>query len=271
MGFTKATKKQQKLRLAISGGSGSGKTYSALTLAKGLGKNIALIDTEFESASLYANLFDFDTMALHPPYTPESYIKAIDEAEKAGYDVLIIDSITHEWNGEGGCLDIITQIGGNSYTAWGKVTPRHDKFINRILSSNMHVICTMRSKQQYETGKDEKTGKMTVEKKGTAPIQRDSVEYEFTTVFDLNQNHSACVSKDRTNLYDGKDFVITPKTALELLQWLNDGEPEKDYTEDIKGCKTVDELALLWGTFDKSMQTKYFAAKEAKKAELTKN
>jgi len=220
--FKKAEKKKSKLRLAIEGASGSGKTYSGLILAKSIGKKIAVIDTENGSASLYSDDFDFDVLELAPPYTPERYIEGIKAAEQSGYDVILIDSISHEWSGEGGCLDIVNHIGGNSYTAWGKVTPRHDKFINAILRSSAHVICTMRSKAAYDTGKDDR-GKMTIQKKGTAPIQRESVDYEFTIVFDLNQKHYAIAAKDRTKMFDNKDFMITQETGDQIINWLNSG------------------------------------------------
>ena len=220
--FKKAEKKKSKLRLAIEGAASSGKTYSGLILATSIGKKVAVIDTENGSASLYSDDFDFDVRELEPPYTPERYIEGIKAAEAAGYDVILIDSISHEWNGEGGCLDIVNNIGGNSYTAWGKVTPRHDKFINAILRSSAHVICTMRSKAAYDTGKDDR-GKMTIEKKGTAPIQREGLDYEFTIVFDLNQNHYAVATKDRTKMFDNKDFKITPETGEQIIKWLNSG------------------------------------------------
>ncbi len=225
--FKKAEKKTSKLRLAIEGASGSGKTYSSLILASSIGKKIAVLDTEHGSASLYSDKFNFDVLELKPPYAPEHYIKAIDEAEKLGYDVIILDSITHEWNGVGGCLDIVNKISGNSYTAWAKVTPRHDAFVNRILNSKIHIIATMRSKANYETGKNQ-NGKMTVEKKGTAPIQREGMDYEFTVVFDLNHQHSASSTKDRTGLFDGKDFIITNDTGCQLLNWLGSGVEAKD-------------------------------------------
>jgi len=229
--FQKATKKQSKLRLALEGAAGCGKTYSALLIAKGISNKIAVIDTEHGSASLYSGLFKFDVLELTPPYTPEAYIEAIQEAEKCGYEVLIIDSISHEWNGEGGCLDIVNSLGQNSYTAWGKVTPRHDRFINTILRSDMHIITTMRAKANYEVGKDENTGKMTIEKQGTAPIQREGVDFEMTTVLSLNQHHYACATKDRTSLFDGIDFLITEDTGKKIIQWLNDGEIDKEKEE----------------------------------------
>lgn len=266
MAFQKATKKKSKLRVAIESASGAGKTFSALLLAKGLGGKIAVIDTEHGSASLYSDKFDFDVLELSAPFAPERYIEAIDEAESAGYDVLIIDSMSHEWNGPGGCLNIVDKIGGNSYTAWGKVTPRHDAFIQRILASKMHVIGTMRSKANYETGKDEKTGKMTVEKQGTAPVQRDGVDFEFTVVFDLNQNHMAKATKDRTSLFDGKDDIITERTGKTLLKWLNTGaepEPEnkpadRNYTAEFEGCLKAENpreaLNGLWKSLSAAEQ-----------------
>ena len=278
MGFQKATKKKSKLRLAIEGASGSGKTYSALTLAKGMHGKIAVIDTEHGSASLYSDKFDFDVLELTAPFTPERYIEAIDEAEKAGYDVLIIDSMSHEWNGQGGCLQIVDKIGGNSYTAWGKVTPRHEAFIQRILSSSMHIIGTMRSKANYETGKDDR-GKMTVEKQGTAPIQRDGVDFEFTVVFDLNGNHMAKATKDRTSLFDGKDEIITERTAEVMLNWLNSGEapkqpepknelPPRNYTAEFEACQTMDEVKKLWLSLTAAEKTQCVRLKDIAKERI---
>src|SRR5574340_1277824 len=149
MEFKKAVRKQAKLRLALSGPSGSGKTYGALLLAKGIGGKVALIDTERGSASLYTHVHEFDTLDLDPPYTPERFIDAIRSAERAGYDVLIIDSLTHEWSGVGGCLELVDEIArskykGNSWSAWNDVTPRHRAVLDAILRSPLHIIATMR-------------------------------------------------------------------------------------------------------------------------------
>ena len=170
--FKKACKKKQKLRLLLEGASGSGKTYSALLLAKSLGDKIAVIDTEKGSASLYDKLTDFDTCELAPQFTPEKYIAAIAEAEKQGYDVLIIDSITHECSGKGGCLDLQAALGGR-YQDWAKVTPRHNAFIDAILQSNLHIIATARTKTDYETTNN--NGKMKVEKVGLKTEQREFI------------------------------------------------------------------------------------------------
>lgn len=229
--FKKASKKQQKLRLLLEGASGSGKTYSALiiatTLAESLKKRIAFIDTEYGSASLYADRFEFDTMELTPPFTPEKYVSAIKEAASSGeYGVLVIDSISHEWSGQGGCLDIQSQLGG-TFNDWKKVTPRHQRFINSILEANIHIIGCARTKSDYvmEEGVNSK-GKATTKpvKVGTKTEQREGLEFEFTTIFRLNQNHVASVSKDRTSLFENEDAVITEETGQKLFEWLNSGE-----------------------------------------------
>lgn len=251
--FKKACKMKQKLRLLLEGASGSGKTYSALLIAKALGKKIALIDTEKGSASLYDKLADFDTCELTAPFTPEKYIAAIVEADKQGYDVLIIDSITHEWSGKGGCLDLQSALGGR-YQDWAKVTPRHNAFIEAILQSKMHIIATARTKTDYETTNN--NGKMKVEKVGLKTEQRDGLDFEFTLVFRLNENHLASATKDRTSLFNGKEAVIDTSTGKILLDWLNEGADipaEHDITdndtaiyEKVAKCQTVEELNELW-------------------------
>ncbi len=220
--FQKATKKQLKLRLLLQGASGSGKTYSALTLASAISDKIALIDTEKGSASLYSDKFNFDTLNL-TSHTPEDYIEAIEEAEKAGYEVLIIDSISHEWQE---IINLSNKMMGNSFTNWAKLTPRHDKFVNKIISSPVHIIATTRSKQDYVL--EEKNGKQVPTKVGMASIQRDGLDYEFTIVFEINQKHLATAPKDRTSLFDGKDFTIVKETGQQILNWLNSSDPVTD-------------------------------------------
>lgn len=233
--FKKAERKQAKLRLALSGPSGSGKTTGALLIAKGIGGRVAVLDTERGSASLYADLCDFDVVELGPPYTPERYVEVIREAERAGYTTLVLDSITHEWNGQGGILEIVDNVAksrsrGNSYAAWNEGTPRHQKFIDAMLASPLHIIATMRSKAVYvETEKG--NGKKAIEKQGSAPQQRDGLEYEFTAVLDLSvDGNLASVSKDRTRLFRDP-FVIGEDTGRKLLDWLNSG---KSFAEQAK-------------------------------------
>lgn len=234
MQFQKAQRKQAKLRLALTGASGSGKTFGALQIAKGLGKKIAVIDTEKGSASLYSDLVDFDVLELTEPYTPERYIQAMQLAADAGYEVLIIDSITHEWNGSGGCLEIVDAVArttyrNNSYAAWNEVTPRHRRFIDAMLSLGAHLIVTMRSKT--DAAQVEENGRKKVVKLGMKSEQRDGIEYEFTTVLDLiHDGHLATPSKDRTNLF--KDpAVLSEEVGKKLLEWLDSGIPATPCTD----------------------------------------
>lgn len=222
--FVKAERKRAKLKIGITGPSGSGKTYSGLLLAKGIGSKVAVIDTENGSASLYSDKFQFDVLELAPPFSTEKYIEAIKGAEKAGYDVILIDSISHAWAGEGGLLEQKEQLDsrgrGNSYTNWADITKKHEKFKSALLQADIHLIATMRSKQDYVLQADEK-GKQSPKKVGLAPIQRDGMEYEFTTVFDIAMNHEAEASKDRTGLFSDKLFKITEETGEEFKKWLN--------------------------------------------------
>jgi len=170
----KAKRKNKKLRIGLSAASGFGKTYSSLLLAKGiLGGDLSkccVIDSENDSASLYDNLGEYSTIALQAPYSPERYIEAITAAEQAGFEVIVVDSITHEWEGDGGCLEIQAKLGGK-YQDWAKVTPRHNAFINKILTSSSHIITTVRRKQDYEMSSV--NGKTTVTKVGTKEVTRD--------------------------------------------------------------------------------------------------
>ncbi len=221
--FKRAVRSAAKLKLAVTGPSGSGKTYSALRLAKGLGGKLAVVDTENGSASLYSDRFEFDVLELSPPFTNEKYLQAIEGAEKAGYETLIIDSLTHQWAGEGGLLNKKEQMdarGGNSYTNWAKMTPEHERFKSKILHCNMHVIGTIRSKQDYVLEQNDK-GKQAPKKVGLAPVQRDGMEYEFTTVFDVSMSHEAMTSKDRTGLFGDHIFQITEETGQKLKAWLD--------------------------------------------------
>jgi len=231
VGFKKAEKSKVHLKIALTGPSGSGKTFSALSIATGIGKKIALIDTENKSASLYADKFDFDTLEIEAPYTVQKYVDAIKLAETAGYEVLIIDSISHVWAAEGGLLtkkeelDARGAMGDKKHKShfanWGTITKEHETFKAWLLKCNLHLICTMRSKQEYVQGADG-----SVKKLGMAPIQRDGMEYEFTTVFDLAMSHSAAASKDRTGLFDGIYTTPSKETGEKLMKWLNTGKGE---------------------------------------------
>ena len=261
MSFTKATRKQARLRLALTGPSGSGKTWGALEIAKGLGGKIACIDTERGSASLYSDRAEFDVLELGPPYSPEAYIAAIKEAEAAGYDVLIIDSTTHEWSGAGGCLELVDDVArarykGNSWSAWNEITPRHRAFIDTMLQSRMHVIVTGRSKT--ETTQIEENGRKKVAKLGMKTEQRDGFEYEFTVVLDIiHDGHYAVASKDRTGLFMGDAKPISEDTGKRLLDWLLSGTPEQplwmnedevaDLEKAMTDCASLEDIKSLFG------------------------
>lgn len=229
--FTKATKSQARARIALIGPSGSGKTYTALKLAQGLGASVAVIDTENASASKYADEFEFDVLVLEE-FSPQTYVRAIRAAEGAGYDVLIIDSLSHAWAGQGGVLEMVDRAAkkyrNNSFAAWRDVTPHHNALVDAMVRCQCHLIVTMRSKTHYDVQKDEKTGKMMPVKVGLAPVQRDGVEYEFDIVADLDLDHNLIVSKTRCRALDGA-VISQPgeELAATIRDWLSDGEPAR--------------------------------------------
>lgn len=282
--FTKAERSNCKIKMAIQGPSGSGKTYSSLLMAFGLTKDwnkIAVLDTENGSANLYSHLGNYSVLNLSAPYTPEEYIDAIETAVKQGFECLIIDSLSTEWNGQGGILDIHGNIPGNSFTAWSKVTPRHNAFVQAILQSNIHIIGTMRSKTDYVLS--EKNGKQVPEKVGMKPVQREDSEYEFTVVFELNQKHQANVGKDRTGLFSKRpELYLTAEVGDEIKQWCNvNNEPvietkpsievvieQQDvFIEEINNCKTVEELGMLFNA-NPNNQRKYRSYFSQRKNEI---
>ena len=224
--YRKAERRKAKLRLAITGPAGSGKTYGALLVAFGISGRIALLDTENGSGDLYSALGDYDICSISAPFSVQKYIEAIKEAENAGYDVLILDSISAEWAGTGGLLNLHTQITstnkGNSFSAWGQITPRHNAFIDAIINSKIHIIATIRSKTEYAQVQNEK-GKAEIKKLGLGLVQREGIDYEFTTVFDLSMEHTVTVSKDRTSLFDGQIFTLSQETGQILREWLDSG------------------------------------------------
>lgn len=246
-----------KLRLGISGASGFGKTYSALLLAYGMTHDwskIAVIDTENSSASLYSDLGNFNVLNLNPPYSPERYMEAIDLCEKSNIEIIIIDSITHEWQGEGGCLQIHEQLGGR-FQDWAKVKPRHQKFLDKILQSKCHIITTARRKTDYslDVGSN---GKSKVVKHGTKEITSEGYEYELTANFELiNENHLCKVSKDRTNLFQGKpEFIINSDVGKELKAWCNQGASLDAIKQEIQAATTLEGLRHLYQKYESLKQ-----------------
>jgi hypothetical protein len=252
----KARRSATKLRLLLTGPSGAGKTWGALQIAKGMGGKTVVIDTEEGSSDLYDHLHDFDVIDLRPPFSPERYIEAIKAAEEAGYEVIVIDSVTHCWSGPGGCLEILedvakAQFRGNTWSAFSVITPRWRAFVDAILRSPAHVICCGRSKT--ETAQVDDHGKKKVAKLGMKLEARDGLEFEFTCVLDLiHDGHYATVSKDRTGLFAGDPKPITPATGERLAAWLAGGTP------------TVTPPS------EKYLQAAAFIAKATTEADLTK-
>lgn len=227
--FKKAERRKAKAKIAICAPAGGGKTHSALLIAGGLGGKVAVIDTENGSASLEAGkegVPEFFTVEMHAPFTPEKYIQAMKDAEAAGFDIIVIDSLSHAWAGVGGLLDQVdakakASKSGNSFTAWRDVTPSHNKLVDAIIQSGCHVLATMRTKTEYAMQEDEK-GRKVPKKIGMAPIQREGMDYEFTIVLDMDQaSHYATATKDRTSLFDGNPFKPTVETGKLVSAWLN--------------------------------------------------
>lgn len=238
----KASRKQAKMKMGIFGPSGSWKTMSALLMAKWMvwdWTKIAIIDTENKSAHLYSHLWDYNVYDLQPPFSPEAYVTALQECEKAWIECAIIDSISHEWEGRWWILEIVEELSEwqkNSFSTWGKVTPRHNAFISAILQTNMHVICCGRSKQDYVLNQKEKNGRIinVPEKVWLKAVTREGFDYEMTIAFDLMQNHYASVSKDRTGVFSKRpEFKITEETWKEILAWNLSWVKEKT-TEEIQ-------------------------------------
>lgn len=242
-----ALRKRAKIKMGLQGPSGSGKTMGALLTAFGLcgdWSTIAVIDTENHSAELYSDLGTYNVLQLTAPFTPEKYIQALDVCEKAGMQVIIIDSTTHEWEY---LLEYHASLAGNSFTNWGKVTPRHNDFVQKILRSPCHVISTIRTKQDYVLS--EKNGKMVPEKVGLKTVQRDGLEYELTLVFDLDMKNHATASKDRTGLFFSKpEHKLSVETGKKLIIWCNSGAEISidDVSIRINDCKSIAELLDLY-------------------------
>lgn len=255
--FKKAHRKQSKLRIALMGPSGSGKTYSALLIAKGLGGKICCLDTECGSASLYSNLVDFDVAEIGAPYDPMRYVEIIKVAENQGYNTIVIDSLSHAWNGEGGLLEMHDSVSAaskskNSYIAWSKTTPIQNKLINTIVQSSINIIACLRTKTAYEI-KTEGVKSIPV-KVGLAPIQREGVEYEFTSALEMSKGGYFMPSKDRTGLFKEESGIITEKTGEMLAIWLQEGKTEIEvdadthlsYMNAIKEAKNTKEMGEIF-------------------------
>lgn len=223
--FKKAVKHESKLRLAIAGPSGSGKTYTALAIGTALGK-VALVDTESGSASKYADIFPFDVAEMHAPFHPRKYAEAILAAAAAGYDVIILDSLSHAWFATGGVLDIVDEAAkrsrsNNTYMAWKEGTPAQNMLVEAIVTAPIHVIGTMRSKTEYALVTNDR-GKQEPRKMGMAPIQRDGFEYEFDVMLDMDIENTAVVTKSRCSALAGKVLSKPGRDVAGVLrEWLS--------------------------------------------------
>ncbi|WP_426094052.1 AAA family ATPase [Flavobacterium sp. DSR2-3-3] len=273
MELKKSERSQAKIKMALQAPSGAGKSYSALLLAQGLTNGnhdkVAVIDTEAGSSNLYAHLGSYNVLNLESPHSPERYIEAIDLCIKSGMEVIILDSISHCWDF---LLDYHASLAGNSFTNWNKVTPRQKAFVNKILDSDIHIICTMRVKQDYVLS--ERNGKMVPEKVGLKAIQRDEISYEFTIVFDIDYKHFATASKDRTNLFEGKpQFVINSNTGKKILDWCNSVMTKGELQVKVSECNNLSELTNLYNQnleIAKSIEQD-FVAKKNLLQQLTSN
>lgn len=277
MQIRKAERRKAKLRLGIAAPSGAGKTYSALLMALGIGGKIGLIDTEHGSGDLYAHLGEYDVISIEAPYTIKKYVEAIAAFEQAGYTTIIVDSLSHAWAGDGGLLDKqgkMADRGTNSFAAWRTITPEHNNLVDAMLKSPCHIIATMRAKQEYVLETNDK-GKQQPKKVGLAPVQREGMEYEFTVMLDVDMNHIASASKDRTSLFDGQYFKISQETGAKLLEWLEMGSdtPKFDPITAISQAANEDELKLhftaAWRMSADADKPALTAAKDKRKAELS--
>lgn len=223
----KATKSESKLRMALVGPAGSGKTYTALSVGSNLAKRILVVDTETGSACKYADLFGFDVIELES-FEPRNFVEAIRAAEEHNYELLIIDSLSHAWMGKGGILEMHGDAEKrikNSFAAWRDVTPEHQRLTEAILQARCHVIATMRAKTDYSMDKDDK-GRTQVKTVGLAPVQRDGMEYEFDVVAHLDIENNFIVQKTRCPALSGKIFQRAGAQVAGILEAWLEGVPQ---------------------------------------------
>ena len=281
MQLRQSERRQAKIKIGLQGCAGSGKTFSSLLLAKGLTNGdftkVAIIDTENGSADLYAHLGNYNVLSLQTPFTPQKYVEAIEVCEKAGMEVIILDSISHCWDY---LLDYHSSLAGNSFTNWAKIKPLEKLFIDKILQSNAHVIATMRTKQDYVL--NQKDGKFIPEKVGLKAVQRDGLDFEFTLVFDVDIKHFAVASKDRTEIFmDKPEFIISIETGKKILDWCNSGKQdtpdnpkelsEQEVYSEIQMCNSVSELLALYKKYPQYQENlkPYFEVKKSLLIQLT--
>lgn len=263
----KAQRKKVKIKMGIQGSSGSGKTYSSLLMAKGLVggdiSKVCIIDTENGSADLYSDLGAYSVVTLTPPFSPGKYAKAIDAIVESGsFECIIMDSISHCWEY---LLAKHASMTGNSFTNWGKITPIYKAFVNKILQAPIHVISTMRSKEEYVL--TEKKGRFVPEKVGMKAIQRDGLGYEFTILFEVDIKHNAIASKDRTRIFvDNPGFLISEETGAEILNWCQDGvslDAIKRMIAEAKDKETLRGIYQEYGSMFSELRDLVLAARKS--------
>lgn len=264
MEIRKATRQAAKLRIGLSAVTFGGKTYSSLLLAYGMTKDwskICIIDSENGSADLYENLGDYGVIQLND-YSPNSYIKAIKACEKAGIEVCIIDSISHEWDW---CLAYQLQLGGR-YQDWGPVKALHKAFKDTILSSSCHIITTNRRKSGY-TANPGSDGKLKIEKVGLKEITEDGFEYELTIALELERDHTFSIMKDRTGvLKEFEKTVIVSELGEKLMEWSkgSDSSTEKLLQSaliDVSNCTTASALSIVYNRYTDLQKNEEFLGK----------
>jgi len=266
MEIRKSERKKAKIKMALQGPSGAGKTMSSILIAQSLSNNdfkkVVVIDTENSSADLYSHLGDYNVITLGPPYLPENYEKAIDIALDAGMECIILDSLSSAWNE---LLDYHSRLAGNSFTNWNKVNPRLNSLINKILQCKAHVIATMRTKQDYVL--NQKNGKYIPEKVGLKSVMKDGIDFEFTLVFDIDSKHNAITSKDRTGLFSNAGyFKINEETGQKILAWCNSNTLSQDEVKTkIEEALSLSELTELYNNnpkYQKTLNAEFVAKKQ---------
>jgi hypothetical protein len=245
--FHRAVKTDIKLRFAVFGSSGCGKTYTLLNLATQLGGPVAFVDTEHGSARKYADLFEFDVLELHS-FDPVHLIRLIDAAGNSGYRVVCIDSLSHFWMGKNGTLDQVDRMSkssGNSFAAWRQVTPIHTALIEAIVAAPIHILAAMRARTEWILERDDKTGKTTPRKIGLAPVMRDGIEYEFDVCGEMDQDNTLVITKTRCPAISGGVFQRPgPEIAAVLKQWLQGGPSDAPATGVPPGQSITDVQCL---------------------------
>lgn len=254
MQLRKAERRQIRIKMGLQGSSGCGKSTSALLIAYGLCRDyskVAVIDTEACAADLYAHLGAYNVLPLEAPFSPERYCQAIQICQQAGMEVIILDSISHEWEF---ILETHGATTGNSYTNWSKFTPRHNAFIQAILQSPCHIIATIRAKQDYILS--EKNGKQVPEKVGLKGVTREGMDYEFTLLFELDIRHQARATKDRTGLFGNQpEFIPTPDTGRQIYEWCQLGTSQQQVEQLIQACKDIPSLVQLYNQYPEFRKT----------------